>query len=650
MLDTPWGRRVLSLAVSWPVAKATAFRTTLWHLRKRGLKLLPSLAQRVRANQGAVTKDTVHGAVGYWVGGGVQRRLEFEPMVINSDQAPRNPRVRAAVILDDFSSLAFGSEWNCTQLSKRSWRDQVEDQDFNILFVESAWSGMQKQWCGKIDGENHDDSELADVVAHFKCQGIPTVFWNKEDPVHYKDFIAAARLFDYVFTTDADKISEYRRDLRHDRVGLLPFAAQQRLHNPVRPDTGWHERDVAFGGMYFSEKFESRRAQMELLLGTAAKLSHDMNHGLEIFSRQLGGPDKYQFPTHINDHVVGSLSYAQMLTAYKAYKAMFNVNTVTRSSTMCARRVFEILASGTTVISTPSKALTQLFAPGEILICATEQEVEYAIQTVVRDPRANERRLHLAQRRIWEKHTYRHRCESVLAAVLPSLALDDRKKCVTAVALLDEQVHLGSLFEMLGKQRDVDIELILVSRNFEPKDGVITELQEKFGIHEVRQVHGDVGDSRGARLNLGIAAATGEVVALIEAADYYGSHYLIDQLYALDYSAADVVGKRSYYSVNRTTGEGQWKSHQQEHRWTSEVLGSTVTARSETFLALPFAELELDAEQDFLERVTLDGGSIYSADRYNYLRIVPGRGSPPASKITSLSDLSMNPHKIEVTL
>lgn len=68
-----------------------------------------------------------------------------------------------------------------------------------------------------------------------------------------------------------------------------------------------------------------------------------------------------------------------MLTAYKAYKAMLNVNTVTESSTMCARRVFEILASGTNVISTPSKALAALFGPGEVYICATEQDVEHAV-------------------------------------------------------------------------------------------------------------------------------------------------------------------------------------------------------------------------------------------------------------------------------
>ena len=50
--------------------------------------------------------------------------------------------------------------------------------------------------------------------------------------------------------------------------------------------------------------------------------------GFEIFSRQLGRQPQYQFPGILKKHVVGSLSYKQMLTAYKAYKVFLNVNSV----------------------------------------------------------------------------------------------------------------------------------------------------------------------------------------------------------------------------------------------------------------------------------------------------------------------------------
>src|SRR5699024_11010786 len=94
--------------------------------------------------------------------------------------------------------------------------------------------------------------------------------------------------FDYVFTTDVNKVPEYRRLLGHDRVDTLMFAAQSAIHNPLRPTVGHQARDIAFAGMYFAHKYPERREQMQLLLGAADRISNRMDHGLEIYSRYLG--------------------------------------------------------------------------------------------------------------------------------------------------------------------------------------------------------------------------------------------------------------------------------------------------------------------------------------------------------------------------
>ena len=169
--------------------------------------------------------------------------------------------MRAAVILDDFSALAFGSEWNCIAavapfLVGASCRDSPVD----LLFVESAWNGQQGAMGRQDVGPEHaGPSPLAQLTAWCREQGIPTVFWNKEDPPHYDDFLAAAKLFDFVFTSDATKIEDYVKISDTTAWHVLPFAAQPLIHNPVRPKYGWHDRDVAFGGMYFAEKYPERR-------------------------------------------------------------------------------------------------------------------------------------------------------------------------------------------------------------------------------------------------------------------------------------------------------------------------------------------------------------------------------------------------------
>src|SRR3546814_9441269 len=103
-----------------------------------------------------------------------------------------------------------------------------------MLFLESAWNGNNGAWRLHMTKEKRPSAELRALVEWCRAEGIPTVFWNKEDPPNYDVFIETAKLFDQVFTVDADRIPVYHQDLGHDRVALLPFAAQPRLHNPVR--------------------------------------------------------------------------------------------------------------------------------------------------------------------------------------------------------------------------------------------------------------------------------------------------------------------------------------------------------------------------------------------------------------------------------
>src|SRR5699024_12329470 len=114
-----------------------------------------------------------------------------------------------------------------------------------------------------------------------------------------------------------------REALGHEKIAARPFAAQPAVYDPVRPQPGHQERDVALAGMFVAHKFPERREQMEVLLGGALDASARMDTGLEIFSRFLGDDERYQFPGELADRVVGSLPYDRMLTAYKAYKVFF---------------------------------------------------------------------------------------------------------------------------------------------------------------------------------------------------------------------------------------------------------------------------------------------------------------------------------------
>src|SRR5699024_3535966 len=229
-----------------PSSPLQPLRTGLWQLRTGGLSQLRTRQRRRRTASYGVGDGT-----GSLDGDG---QLSFPPAKL-PDRPPRLPGLRAAVILDDFSMLAWSYEIETVAVTPQQWRYRLAAAPVDLWLVESAWHGNKDAWQYQLTGSKAPSEPLRELVAHCREQGIPTVFWNKEDPPHFEDFLDTARLFDQVFTTDVTLLPRYREELGHERVAVLPFAAQSAVHNPVRPQHGHQERDVAFAGMYFAHKF-----------------------------------------------------------------------------------------------------------------------------------------------------------------------------------------------------------------------------------------------------------------------------------------------------------------------------------------------------------------------------------------------------------
>ncbi|MDT0212635.1 glycosyltransferase [Rothia sp. ARF10] len=584
-------------------------RRALWHLRQGG----PGQLRRHRARRriDGTARDGIRmGRDG----------LEVPPWPL-AERAPRRPGLRVGVILDDFSALALGYEWEQVALTPQRWREQVVSEPLDLLFVESAWHGNGDAWQYHLTGTSAPRPAFVELVRWCREHGVPTVFWNKEDPVHYEDFLESARLFDHVWTTDSDRLEDYRRDLGHDRVGVLPFAAQQSLHNPVRLAGGHQQRDIAFGGMYFAHKYPERREQMDLLLGAAEAVSPRMETGLEIFSRYLGADERYQFPAPLDRRVAGSLDYPRMLTAYRSYKVFLNVNSVVGSPSMCARRIFEITACGTPVVSTPSPAISEFFPADEVLQVATAQEAEWTLRALVGSPELRDHTVHTAQRRIWDGHTYTHRVDEVLrGAGLASYAVASRPRTVSALVSTNRPHQLDHVLATVASQRGVDVELVLLTHGFEPESDLRARAAE-LGIERLTLLHEPSSTSLGACLNRCVQAASGEVVAKMDDDDVYGPDYLRDQLHALDYSGAVVVGKQAHHMWIEAIDATIVRFPEREHRFTDLVMGPTIVTPREVAVAHPFGDVRRGEDTGFLRDVVAGGSRVYSADRFNFVQM-----------------------------
>ena len=261
---------------AWHLRSGGIGQLRTWHRRQRAMSTNKMSAKNITASPAGAKNDTK------------DRQLTFPAFDYPSVVARRDD-LTVAVILDNFSAKAFAYEWNLVFLAKDRWREQLEQTRVDFLFVESAWEGNDGSWRYQLTGTSGPKPEFLNLMQWCRENSLPTVFWNKEDPPHFEDFLPAAREFDVVLTSDENKLPAYRELLGHNRIEVLPFAAQPAIHNPVRPKIGRHSRDVAFAGMYFAHKYPERRDQMQVLLDGAMEGSDRVKHGLEIFSRQLGG-------------------------------------------------------------------------------------------------------------------------------------------------------------------------------------------------------------------------------------------------------------------------------------------------------------------------------------------------------------------------
>jgi spore maturation protein CgeB len=317
-------------------------------------------------------------------------------------------QLRVATVMDPLSRSCFAPEMGIADVTPENWQSILEQYDPQMLFVESVFNGPDRRWPGIVARYGHPSERLIEIVAGFKAAGVPTVFWNKEDPPNYALFVGSASLFDHVFTVDADMLPRYRADLGHDRVHALPFAAQPAIHYPPQ-DPAFRTGDVAFAGSYYRSKHADRRNQMEYVLKPA------LDFGLDIYDRMAGIADpRFTWPEEYQPHIRGSVPVEEMPDLYRRYKIFLNVNTVADSPTMMPRRIFELAATGTVVVSTPAEAI-DASVPSEIIrVVSSPRETTEAISALLEDSGMRDHATVVGPQWIQDGHTYQHRMASIV--------------------------------------------------------------------------------------------------------------------------------------------------------------------------------------------------------------------------------------------
>jgi SAM-dependent methyltransferase/spore maturation protein CgeB len=535
-------------------------------------------------------------------------------VTIPSVELPRGPVARpqltVAAILDRFSATALRYEWNQLQFGPDDWRQTLERDRPDLLFVESAWRGNDGRWYDLLKGRSRVKRKpLIELVEWCRGEGIPTVFWNKEDPPNFGHFVYTAELFDHVFTVDGDCIPRYAEVIGREDVEVLPFAAQPRIHNPIAVPGG-RAHDVVFAGTYFPRKHPGRRRQMETILAPAREF------GLHIYSRIVQGEDpRFHWPPEYRPHLVGSLPYERMLAAYKAYKVFLNVNSVTESPTMCARRVFELSACSTPVLSGYSRAVGEVF--GDLVpVANSPDETRSKLAQMLDDAEGRERRAHEAMREVFSTHTYGHRVDEVLRTV--GLEGSAGRSSVSVLMPVRATEGLDDAIAQVARQAWRPLQLVVAVQGSDLDPGAVGERARASGLEDVIVVTADPSLSPGGCLDLALDAASGDLIALLDPDSSYEGHFVSDLAHAFSYTDARVVGKRAHYADDGG-GETQLRNAAAEHSYTDDLEPGTLLVEGELLRRLRFDSAAADPEADLLRRCLSDGVRLYAADRFSFV-------------------------------
>lgn len=270
-------------------------------------------------------------------------------------------RLRVALVADPLTHVCLQPECDWVDLTPANHRQVLQNFQPDFVFFESVWHGPENAWTRKVASypwyRFTSNRAVRQLTQSARELGIPTVFWCKEDSVHFDRFINSARHFDHVLTVDANCVPRYRAVMGPQAsVGVLLFPVQPRLHSFTGFD--FRHRRALFMGSYSRHIHNARRAWQDMAFEAATR----SGLGLTVYDRNSGRKSSvYRYPQWPGLEVWPMLGHGETAGAYKAYVASLNVNTVTDSPSMYSRRLVEILACGGIAVTSPAPSVDLLF-------------------------------------------------------------------------------------------------------------------------------------------------------------------------------------------------------------------------------------------------------------------------------------------------
>lgn len=261
--------------------------------------------------------------------------------------------LKIGMIADEFLYRSYADMADFVYITPEDYK-----YDIDILFVATAWKGLNNEWKG-LGSINNDETrkKLYVIINYYKKLGKKVIFYSKEDPSNYYVFLDIAKQCDFIFTTAEECVEHYKKDTGIENVTVLDFSINPIQFNPIGIQL-FNFDEVLFAGTWWNKKYPERKKDMEIIFESVL----NAGKGLRIIDRNysLKNPD-YFYPARYLKFVAPEVSHAVLQKIHKMYSWSININSIKNSNTMFASRVYELQALGNLIISNNNKGMERKF-------------------------------------------------------------------------------------------------------------------------------------------------------------------------------------------------------------------------------------------------------------------------------------------------
>lgn len=239
----------------------------------------------------------------------------------------------------------------------------------------------------------------------FKSYGSKVFFWDDNTPYAIKRLLTAAPFVDKVLV-HGDGAARILRDyIPWEKIEIFYFATDPDRFKP-KPDARF-QADVTFVGTNIKERIQALK---QIFFEPSLKLK---NHEFRLYgSNWKKWRHLKKFPVKYR----GWISNENLHKAFANAKIAINATRRIFQSITCvpSNRIFDIMASGTVLLTDPIPGVEKLFKVGRELVVALDSRAAVSqIDYLLKNPEAAKEIARQGREAILKAHTWKHRIRQI---------------------------------------------------------------------------------------------------------------------------------------------------------------------------------------------------------------------------------------------